>query len=277
MSDVQSVLRSLSQLRSKVRSWRAFGERVALVPVLGPVHEGHIALVSEAQRDGQRVAACLVDAGPCLLPRDTGADLARLAETPPDAVFVAPPGSLSAADTRTRLALDGLTDVLCGSVEPGCFDGAVMTLLRLANQAQPDALILSDAHWQLSVLMSQLAGDLGLPAEIRITPALRTEDGLPVSADLDALPEPARRVAGRLARTIRAAAGEIRAGAEPERICRAARDRLIDAGFEAVDYLDIRHAGTLHRVGDPATEGPARVFAAARLAGHRFVDSVAVA
>lgn len=274
MFDGISVLRSPCQLRSKVQGWRSVGERVALIPVLGPVHEGHLDLLRKAQCDGFRVAACLVDVSGSCLPRDVERDMAALEAAEADAVISPAADAYSLEGHRTRLRMGGLTDVLCGKVEQGCFDFAVLMTLRLINQTRADLVLLPDAQWQLCVILSQLLGDLDLEAELRILPTLRMPDGLAVSAEARALSGPARAAAGRFAAVLGDTARVIRAGADPLRACRSGSERLLEAGIEAVDYLELRHAGTLARVHDPALGGPARLFGGVRLQGLRLIDSL---
>jgi pantoate--beta-alanine ligase len=276
MFDQLPPLRSPSQLRSRVRSWRAFGEKVALVPVFGAVHDGHAALLRAAREDGRRVAACLVEFRGGCLPRDIEADADRLDAEGADVVCIVPAAAAAEAP-RTRLVLGGLTDILCGRVAPGCFDATVLTLVRLVNQTQPDSIHLSDVQWQLCVILSQLAGDLDLATEVRIAPAVRTADGLAASAAAARLGAAERRLAARFPAALRSVVCEVKAGAAPEAACRGAAEALIAAGFEAVDYLEVRHAGTLARICDLGLSGPARVFGSVRLGGARLIDGVAVA
>jgi pantoate--beta-alanine ligase len=277
MFDGISVLRSPCQLRAKVQAWRSVGDRVALVPVLGPVHEGHLRLVRAAQAEGMRVAACLVDVSGSCLPRDPERDWSVLEAAQADAV-ISPAGEAYCIDGyRTRLKVGGLTDVLCGKVEQGCFDFAVLMTLRLVNQTRADIVMLSDVQWQFCVILSQLVGDLDLGAELRILPAGRDDDGLPCSAEARALSADGRRKAARFSAVLVDSARAIRAGAEPVAACRAAAERLCDAGIEDVDYLELRHAGTLGRVHDPMIGGPARLFGSVRIDRLRLTDSIAVA
>lgn len=277
MFDQLPLLRSPAQLRSRIRSWRAFGEKVALVPVLGPAHRGHGALIRAAQEEEMRAVACLID--PCH--REAGPaveeDAERLEAMQADSVYVPAMGCYAPEGFRTRVRVAGLTDILCGAVDPGCLDLPVLTLLRLMTQTGADLMLFSEVHWQMGVIMGQLAGDFDLATEVRILPALRDADGVPVSAETARLSPGERQSAARLAAALRRAAREAKAGAAPEAACRFAREQLAHAGFSAVDYIELRHAGTLAPVPDAALGGPARVFGAARLGGLRLVDSLAVA
>jgi pantoate--beta-alanine ligase len=112
---------------------------------------------------------------------------------------------------------------------------------------------------------------------VRIVPALRAEDGLACSAEATALSGRDRRVAGRFASALAEVAREVRAGAAPREACLFVRDALAAQGVQGLDYVEVRHAGTLAPVADCALAGPTRVFGAARIAGLRLVDTVAVA
>ncbi|RMF34419.1 MAG: 4-phosphopantoate--beta-alanine ligase [Alphaproteobacteria bacterium] len=277
MFDGFEVLRSPDQLRSLARRWHAEGQKVAIIPVIGPVHDGHIALVREARSLGHRVAACLVDLDGGGLPRDIDTDAEELEHARADAVIAPLIEKYCPDGFRTRLRVGGLTDVLCGKVEQGCFDHAVLITLRLINQSRADLVLISELQWQFAIILGQITGDLDIDTEIRIRPALRAADGTPCSAEASALPYPERRLAASFARTLADAAQAIRSGCDPRSVCSNVGAALVDAGFETVDYLELRHAGTLMRVQDPATSGPARLFASARLRGMRLLDNMAVA
>ncbi|MEM9197993.1 MAG: pantoate--beta-alanine ligase [Pseudomonadota bacterium] len=276
MFDGISVLRSPCQLRGKVQSWRRVGERVALIPVLGPVHEGHLELVRAAHLDACRVAVCLVDLSGSPLARDLDADLSLLEAAQVDAVISPAADSYSPHGHRTRLRVGGLTDVLCGRVAQGCFDFAILMTLRLINQTQADLVLISDVQWQFCVILSQLVGDLDLDTEIRILPAPRHGDGAACSAEWHALPDEARGHAADLAQILAELAAELRCGADPAACCKNGAARFAEAGFEGIEYLELRHAGTLARVHDTVLDGPARLFGAVRLRGLRLVDNVSV-
>lgn len=250
---------------------------MALVPILGPVHEGHLDLVRAAQHERTRVAACLVDVSGSCLPRDIDTDVGVLEAAQVDAVISPSAESYSLEGHRTRLRVGGLTDVLCGKVEQGCFDFAVLMTLRLINQTQADQVLLSDAQWQLCVILSQLAGDLDLEAQICIRPAFRLDTGVACSAEWQALPPHWRPAAERFAQVLADTAHTIRNGGDPARCCKSGVQQLTGGDIEGLDYLELRHAGTLNRVHDIVLGGPSRLFGAVRINGLRLVDSLPVA
>ncbi|MEM9050259.1 MAG: pantoate--beta-alanine ligase [Pseudomonadota bacterium] len=273
MFDGLRVLRSPCQLRSTLQSWRAVGEKVALIPVFGPVHEGHLDLLRAGQQARARVVACLLTPSGSALPRDLHADRVLLDAAQIDAAIAPKTERFRPDGHRTRLRMGGLTDVLCGAVEQGCFDFAVLMTLRLINQTRADLVLLSEAQWQLCVILSQLVGDLDLGTQISIEPALRQDDGVACSAELKALPAPRRAAAVRFAQILADTARTIRHGGDPARCCRDAAERLDEAGIDGIDYLEIRHAGTLSRVHDLVLGGPARLFGAVRIDGIRLIDN----
>ncbi len=266
------LLRSASQLRSRVRSWRAFGETVALVPLSWPLHEGRLAVVRAARAEADRALVALSgwDDDPAW-DEDRAAQL--LDEAGADALYLPARDALAPGGAAVRLGVPGLTDVLEGEDDPAAFADFALSSVRLFSQAQADFAVYSELDWQSFAIMRRVALDLDLPTEVRAVPAER-DDGVAFSEGALALSDEDRLAARRLWRELTRAAQAIDAGADPDETLDAAADALADAGAE-VEYLDMRDAETLEELSTPAGR-PARIFCAIALGDTRLMDNVRV-
>ncbi len=267
------MLRSTSQLRSRVRSWRAFGEKVALVPLSWPMHKGGLGLVHAARAEADRVLAA------ALLRDEDGAwDELRAAEqldeAGADALYLPPRGALVPDGDVVQLHVRGMTDVLEGEDDPSAFAGFALSSARLFSQAQADLALYSELDWQSFAIMRRVALDLDLPTEVRAVPAERDDDGVAHAEDVGGLSEADRATARRLWRELTRAAQAIEGGADPDETLDGAADALAEAGAE-VEYLELRDAETLAELSTPEGRS-ARIFAAIALGGTRLVDNVPV-
>jgi len=275
---------TVGALRARVRIWRDAGERVALVPTMGALHEGHLGLVTLGRAHAGRVVATIFvnptqfGAGEDLAayPRDEARDAAMLERAGCDLIFAPGLAEMYPPGFATRVRVEGLTDCLCGATRPGHFDGVAQVVTKLLNQARADVAIFGEKDWQQLVVIRRLARDLDIPTTILGAPVAREADGLAMSSRNRYLDAAQRAVAGHLNKVIVAAAGRIGRGAPAAGEMAAAVAALVAAGFDEVDYVECREASNLTPVGrfDPAR--PARVFAAARLGRARLIDNVPV-
>ena len=276
------LIRSANQLRSRVRSWRAFGETVALAPMQGGVHDGHLALIRRARRDWDRALAVIFQD-----PLDRPAGLADDAYCPTedrdadlldaegaDALYAPAPAVFYPAGFQAEIRLPQLTGVLCGEDAPRRFDGFVRSMVKLLGQAQPDAVVIGERDWQKAAITRRLVKDFDLPVKVAVAATERDMDGVAISAA--ALQAEGEAGAKRLFRVLTRAAEEIAAGAAADPALDAAADALADAGAE-VEYLEMRDAETLEERDALDPERPARIFAAIRVGEARLIDNVPAA
>lgn len=278
------LIRSANQLRSRMRSWRAFGETVALVPTEGDLHEGHLSLIRRATRDCDRaLAAIFMDPldRPAGMADDSYApteerDAEALEREGADALYAPAPSVFYPAGFATRISVPSLTGVLCGEDDPHRFDGFVRAMVKMLGQAQPDAVVVGERDWQRVAILRRLVQDFDLPVKVLVAPTERDMDGIAVSHAAERLSDAERAVARRLFRLLTRAADAIAAGGAPDPALDAAADALADAGAD-VEYLEMRDAATLEErdAYDPAR--PARLFAAIRIGEARLIDTVPVA
>jgi pantoate--beta-alanine ligase len=277
-----AVARSVAELRRIVGGWRAAGERVGLVPTMGALHAGHIALVAAARQSCRRVVVSIFvnpkQFGPredfSSYPRPEADDLAKLAAAQADLAYIPAAGEMYPDGFATTIGLTGAAEPLEGAHRPGHFDGVATVVCKLLTQVAPDEAFFGEKDYQQLLVVRRMARDLDLPVEIAGVPTVREADGLALSSRNVYLSAAERRIAPELNRTLSQAAAAIAGGAAPMPVLAGAVEMLTRAGFQ-VEYVELRDAATLTPVtGTP--ERPARLLAAAHLGRTRLIDNVAV-
>jgi pantoate--beta-alanine ligase len=278
------VARAIADLRSQIASWRRSGERIGLVPTMGALHAGHLALVRAAQAECGRVVATIFvnpkqfapgeDLGS--YPRREMADLDLLRGAQIDLAFVPAADEIYPLRFSTLVRVGGLTDGLCGAHRAGHFDGVATVVAKLLIQSLPDAAYFGEKDYQQLMVVRRMARDLDIPVRIEGVATVREADGLALSSRNAYLSPAERRIAPELARVLRRIAIEVakRPDAVPRELAQGAAE-LREAGF-AVEYLEIRDAEALAPITNAVT-GPARVFAAVQLGRTRLIDNMPVA
>jgi pantoate--beta-alanine ligase len=277
------VLKTVRTLREFVADKRKAGQRIALTPTMGALHEGHVSLI----RLGQREAGCVIatlfvnptqfaaneDFG--RYPRTFEADLAKLVAAGADALFAPPVEEMYPPGDCTRVRVGGpalarLDDLY----RPAHFEGVATVVAKLLLQAAPDCAIFGEKDWQQLAVIRQMARDLMIPVAIIGAPTLRAADGLALSSRNIYLSAEERAKAPALHKALQAAAAAIRSGQAPDIAAREASDVLTALGFD-VDYVTARHAASLAPV-QAAKDAPLRLLAAARLGTTRLIDNIGV-
>jgi pantoate--beta-alanine ligase len=282
MSDVP-VVDTVPALRERIKEFRKKGERIALVPTMGALHDGHISLVREARRHAERVVATIfvnpAQFGPsedfAKYPRTLAADLDKLAEAKADLCFAPTVEAIYPPGFSTRVEVDGPARAeLDDRFRPTHFCGVATIVAKLLNQAQADVAVFGEKDYQQLLVIQRLARDLDTATEILGAPTLREADGLAMSSRNVYLSKSERAAAPALHRVLNEAARRIGAGEPIEATLAQASAELVQAGF-VVDYVEARHARTLARI-DGRRDGPIRLLAAARLGATRLIDNLAV-
>lgn len=275
------VVRRTAELRPLVAAWKRAGETVAVVPTMGALHAGHLALVTRARAEADRVIVTIF-VNPTQFdnpddlaryPRTEADDLARLAPLAVDAVLTPAAAEVYPAGHATTVSVRGVGEPLEGAHRPGHFDGVATVVAKLLGMTGADVACFGEKDWQQLQVVRRLVADLDIPVRVVGCPTVREDDGLALSSRNVRLAPGARRAATALPRALATAAEAIAAGADSEAALAAARAALADAGFEAVDYVALRDAASLGPVRDGA---PARLLAAARIDGVRLIDNLAV-
>ena len=275
------TVRTVAELRTRVAAWRAGGETVGLVPTMGAIHAGHLALVTAARAACDRVVASLfvnpAQFGPNedyqLYPRNESEDARLLDQHGVELLFAPTVDEMYPEGFTTSVSVSGLTSGLCGDHRPGHFEGVATIVAKLLIQCAPDRAFFGQKDYQQLVVVKRLARDLDIPAAIEGVPTIREPDGLALSSRNAYLSPEHRAIAPALYETISAIAAALSAGrgSIAEQVDWGIA-RLEEAGFERLDYLEVREAETLERL--ERADREARVLVAARIGGTRLIDNV---
>lgn len=279
------IVRTARDIRAVTGSWRGGGFSVGLVPTMGGIHAGHLALAAAAKKEDGRVAASLFvnprqfgpDEDLSAYPRDETADAARLASAGVDVLFAPTLAEIYPDGFATTVSVAGLSEPLCGAFRPGHFDGVATVVAKLLTATAPDTTWFGEKDYQQLQVVKRLVRDLGLPVAVRSVATVREPDGLALSSRNAYLTVDERRRAPALHRALAALAAAMAAGAADVagEVARAA-EALRLAGFDPVDYVAAVDAETLAPLTGPPRR-PARAMAAATLGRARLIDNVPVA
>ncbi|MCC6983413.1 MAG: pantoate--beta-alanine ligase [Bauldia sp.] len=276
------MIRTVAGMQAQAESWQRGGLRIALVPTMGALHAGHLRLVEEARRIGEKVLVSIF-VNPAQFaphedfasyPRQEAADLEKLAPLGVDAVFAPSAEEMYPVGFATRVAVGGPSEGLETDFRPHFFGGVATVVTKLFTACRPHVAVFGEKDYQQFLVVRRLSADLGLGVAIHGVPTLREPDGLALSSRNAYLLANERRTAPRLQAEMRGAAEAIRAGKAIDGALAGAAVALADAGFR-VDYLALRNAETLAPVADAAKE-PLRLLAAAWLGRTRLIDNIAV-
>ncbi len=269
-------------VRELSRHWRCRGERIGLVPTMGNLHAGHLALVDQLAGEVDRLVVSIfvnpLQFGPeedyDAYPRTLEADLEALQGRGVDAVFAPSAGEMYPHGAPlTHVDIPALTGTLCGLDRPGHFAGVAVVVLKLLHLVEPDVAAFGAKDYQQLQVVRRAAADLDLPVAIRAVPTVREADGLALSSRNAYLDAEQRRRAPALYAALAELAEALAQGRRDFAALEAqGRERLTAAGFDAVDYVAIRRCDDL---AEPTGEEPRLVcLGAARLGAARLIDNV---
>jgi pantoate--beta-alanine ligase len=273
----------MQALRRSLARYRAAGETVALVPTMGALHAGHLALVRRAQRRARRVIVSIfvnpTQFAPqedlASYPRRFDADMRLLAEAGVDLVWAPPAAVMYPEGFATGLLPRGPATVgLEDAFRPHFFPGVATVVGKLLIQCLPDVALFGEKDYQQLQVVTQLARDLDLSAKIVGVPVVREPDGLALSSRNAYLSPKERTLAPTLYRVLMKSAEKLAEGRSIEKVMAEGRAAIEGAGF-VLDYLEARHARTLKPVAS-VKDGPVRLLVAAKLGKTRLIDNVAV-
>ena len=272
--------RTVEAIRSRVGPYRAAGERTALVPTMGALHAGHMALVARAREIADRTIVSIFvnptqfGAGEDYqaYPRDLQADLTRLGGDV-DVAFVPDVDEIYPDGFATTIDVTGPAEGLESEFRPGFFAGVATVVAKLLIAVAPDCALFGEKDYQQLLVVRRLVADLRLPVGIVSLPIVREDDGLALSSRNGYLSANERALAPKLYETLVSTASSIAGGELAVTALAEAREALAADGFD-VDYVELRDALTLRPVTDQTSE-PMRILAAARLGKTRLIDNVA--
>jgi pantoate--beta-alanine ligase len=278
-----AVIRTISALRHALAARRAKGETIALVPTMGALHGGHLALLRLARRRCDSVVVSIFvnptqfapneDFGG--YPRTWKADLAALAQARIDVVWAPSVATMYPAGFATKIepggpALVGLEDAF----RPHFFGGVCTVVAKLLLQVTPDIAVFGEKDYQQLKVVTAMVQDLNIPAKIVGVPTVREPDGLALSSRNVYLSASERTIAPTLYRVLKDCAARLKSGLPFNEVLAEGRATIERAGF-MVDYLEARHAETLVRIAS-LLDGPVRILVAAKLGRTRLIDNIAV-
>ena len=278
------ICRDLPSLRAATAALRATGRRLAIVPTMGALHEGHLALVAAARAAGADAVAASIFVNPLQFnpnedlaryPRDEEGDLAKLRSVGCDLVWMPPVEAMYPPGNATVIEVAGPSAGWEGDARPGHFRGVATVCCKLFLQTQAEIAAFGEKDWQQLQVVTRMAADLDVPVRILPVPTVREADGLALSSRNRFLSPAERATAPVLFQAMTKAAGAIAAGAGVAASLDEAVATLRGAGL-APDYLALVGAGTLVPLTARRQDGPMRLIAAARLGAVRLLDNVAV-
>jgi pantoate--beta-alanine ligase len=278
------VVHSRAELAEQIADWRSHGDHIALVPTMGNLHQGHLALVELAREHAERVIVSIF-VNPTQFgegedyedyPRTLEMDTRRLKKSAADLIFAPDVETMYpfGLDLATVVSVPGLTENFCGASRPGHFDGVTTVVARLFAMTTPDAAVFGQKDYQQQLVIRHMAADLSLPIQIITAETVRDADGLALSSRNSYLSEEERAKAPLLYGALRRVGDELQNGRRDfAGLEREALASLSDAGID-VDYFAIRRAQNL--------ESPDRdcdelvVLVAAHLGKARLIDNIGI-
>jgi len=275
------VARTLPALHRAIEKLRIRKAKVAIVPTMGALHDGHLTLVRIAQRRGLKVIVSIF-VNPTQFaphedftsyPRTMNTDLDKLATLGADLVWAPTVGVMYPEGFVSRVALDGpaIAD-LEDRFRPHFFGGVATVVGKLFNQCRPDAAMFGEKDYQQLKVVTRMARDLDMRVQVIGVPTVREKDGLALSSRNVYLSEDERRAAPVLHRTMKDVAAKLRAGAELEGTLADGRAAIAAAGF-TIDYFEARNAETLAPIAS-FKDGPVRLLVAAKIGRTRLIDNM---
>ncbi|MCX5493478.1 pantoate--beta-alanine ligase [Kaistia dalseonensis] len=283
MTTPPRIIRTVDTLQALSAEWHRAGLRVGMVPTMGALHSGHLALVEAARARAERIIVTIfvnpAQFAPtedfAAYPRTEASDVEKLAALGVEAVFAPNAAEMYPAGFATTITLKGPALGLETDFRPHFFAGVATVVAKLLIAGFPDVALFGEKDYQQLAVVTQLVADLRLPTEIIGLPTIREADGLALSSRNAYLTAEERAVAPILAATLQEIAAGIRSGQPAAALIEAGTARLVASGFRTPDYLTLRNARTLAEPVDLATE-PLRLLVAAWLGRTRLIDNIAV-
>ncbi|MBW4963507.1 pantoate--beta-alanine ligase [Sulfitobacter sp. CW3] len=273
---------TLAGLRARTTAWRKAGETIGVVPTMGALHQGHLSLARAARDTCDRVIVTIF-VNPKQFnnpedlenyPRTEQDDAKKLESIGVDVIYVPDGAQMYPDGFATNVSVGGLTDMLCGAHRPGHFDGVATVVSKLFLQTSADKAFFGEKDYQQLQIVRRMAADLDIPIEVIGCPTIREIDGLAMSSRNLLLSDRARAKAAALPDVMEDMRVALAKGALMSDIVDVAKAKIIAAGFNEVEYLELRDSDQLTSLNK--ANANSRLFAAAWLAGVRLIDNVGV-
>ncbi|MEX6725737.1 pantoate--beta-alanine ligase [Parapedomonas caeni] len=282
MTQSLAIVRTPEALTEQVDAWRRAGKRIALVPTMGALHEGHLSLVRLARAHADVVVASVFvnpkQFGPTedldRYPRQEARDAELLASVGCDLLFAPTVEAMYPQGFATTVSVTGVSEGLCGGARPGHFDGVATVVAKLLIAARPHVAVFGEKDYQQLQVIRRLNADLNIGVDILGAPIVREADGLAMSSRNAYLSTTDRAIAACLPQVMAAVRDRLEAGAPVADALAAGTAALLAAGVSSVDYLELRDARSLAPL--EQLSGAARLLVAARVGATRLIDNMAV-
>lgn len=273
---------TVPELRARTQAWRDSGLRIALVPTMGALHEGHLSLIRRAAALADKVVVSIfvnpIQFGPnedfAKYPRQLDRDRASAGAAGAALIYAPAVDDMYPEDFCTTVVVGGPSQGLCGAARPGHFEGVATVVAKLFLQCLPDVAVFGEKDYQQLQVIRRLVRDLDIPIRIEGAPTVREPDGLAMSSRNAYLSPEQRATAAGLYRILTETAEALRAGTGVREACERAAKALKAAGFTKLDYCELRDARSLEPL--DRLDRPARLLAAVFLGQTRLIDNVPV-
>lgn len=284
MSEFPLICRTERDLRGQLAEWKGSGDRLAFVPTMGALHEGHLTLVRLARQKAERVVVSIFvnptqfapDEDLAAYPRTEKEDIDKLAAEGVDLVYIPNPDSMYNAHHATTVKVGGVAHGLETDHRPTFFDGVALVVTKLLNRIQPDIAVFGEKDYQQLATIHRLVEDLDMPIKIIGAPIARDKEGLALSSRNQYFDETGLEKARKLNVIMFACAKRMEDGENVDLAAKAAGQALLKAGFSSIDYVEVRSKNSLTVLEGGVLNKPARLLIAAHCEGVRLIDNCAV-
>jgi pantoate--beta-alanine ligase len=274
------IARDRASLQSTIQEWKKQALKIALVPTMGALHEGHLSLIKIALEHADRVAVSIfvnpTQFAPhedfSAYPRDEKADITKLGSSGAHLVYMPQQDEIYPVIPFSDLKAGSTARGLESDLRPSHFDGVVTVVSRLFKHAGADIAVFGEKDYQQLCVIRQMVTAHDLHIDIIPAPIVRDEEGLALSSRNVYLSPGELKTARKLNKILFETRNEIRTGADTAKILKNATQKLLEAGFNEVQYLELRDTKTLA----PYTKPPARLLAAVKVGKTRLIDNVEV-
>lgn len=277
------IVKAPAEMRELAEAWRRAGEAIGLVPTMGVLHQGHLALLRRCRAEnGVSVMSLFVNPTQfgrgedyATYPRDSAGDLAKAQGAGVDAIYAPEAGDMYPDGYATYVEVERLTEGMCGAFRPSHFRGVATVVAKLFNAVRPHRAYFGQKDYQQSVVIGRMVADLDMGIEIIVLPTVRDPDGLALSSRNANLSPEERRAALSLSRSLRWAEEQVRKGERDANTLAKGIEGIIGREpLVTLQYAVIADADTLAAI--PRIEGPAVIALAAKVGRTRLIDNTLI-
>jgi pantoate--beta-alanine ligase len=271
------IIKNIVELREVINNYYSLSKKIAFVPTMGSLHDGHLSLIKYAKESADiSVVSIFVNKTQFnnskdfqFYPRDLNNDIDKLAKLKPDIIFAPDDSEIYNDDFAIKISVNKFHDCLCGSSRIGHFDGVALIITKLFNLVKPHIAIFGEKDYQQTLIIKKLVKDLNFDINIIIQPTYRETSGLAMSSRNLRLTANGKKLASTIYKTL----NEIKA--DPSTL-EQKKLELLNMGFEKIDYLEIRDEDDLKLINNINSAQNKRIFIAIYLEGIRLIDNLKI-